>query len=132
MLAMRDVKEAYGYSPELMRSLAGAPLPSAINIGVYGMIGRELDWPLIESWIRTLTETEGLQYNLCQGLSALLFARAHHTILDAREYLVLPDHAEILQPSVTMHHYVAESKHGYRQHAWRRVIGTQTHPDQHR
>lgn len=131
MLAMRDVKEAYGYSPALMQSLAGAPLPSAINIGVYGMSGHELDWPLIESWIRTLTETEGLQYNLCQGLSALLFARSPHSILDAREYLVLPDRNEILHPSAIMHHYVAESKHGYRHHAWRRFIGTPSLSDQH-
>jgi len=120
-LAMTDVKTAYGYSPALMEKLAGTTIPPRINIGFYGLAGNELDWNEIESWIRTLTETEGLQYNLCQGLSALLFARAERTILDARDYLVLPDKQETLNPTAVMHHYVAESKEWYRRYGWRHV-----------
>lgn len=123
LLAMRDIKDAYGYSPALLRRLAGAPIPSEVNIGVFGLAGRDLDWDVIESWIRTLTETEGLKYNLCQGLSALLFARAPHTILDARDYLLLPGREETLRPTAVMHHYVAESKEWYRRHAWRGLDG---------
>ncbi len=121
LLAMRDIKDAYGYSPALLRSLAGAPIPSAVNIGVFGLAGRDLDWDEIEGWIRVLTETEGLKYNLCQALAALLFARAPHRILDASDYRLLPDRAESRAPTAVMHHYVAESKQWYRRHAWRLV-----------
>lgn len=121
LLAMRDIKNAYGYSPSLLRELAGAPIPSEVNIGVFGLAGRDLDWALIERWIRILTETEGLRYNLCQGLAALLFARSPHAILDARDYRLLPDREETLRPTAIMHHYVAESKQWYRRHAWRRI-----------
>ena len=86
-----------------------------------GLAGRDLDWDEIENWIRVLTETEGLKYNLCQALAALLFARAPHRILDASAYRLLPDRAEALVPTAVMHHYVAESKQWYRRHAWRLV-----------
>ena len=119
-LAMRDIKEAYGYSPLLLHELAGAPIPFAINIGFFGLAGRYLNWDNIERWIRILTESEGLKYNLCQGLGALLFAQSPHEILNAKEYIVCPSREETLHPTVVLHHYVAESKQWYRRHAWRR------------
>lgn len=118
-IAMRDIKDAYGYSLDLMQSLTGAPIPSEVNIGVFGLSGREIDWDEIEHWIRVLTETEGLKYNLCQALSAMLYAKHAHTILDPDTYLLLPGRSETLQPTAIMHHYVAESKQWYRRYAWR-------------
>lgn len=121
LLAMQDVHDAYGYSPALLQRLAGASIPSRVNIGVFGLAGRDLDWDEIERWIRLLTETEGLKYNLCQALAALLFARSPHRILHSA-YRILPTPTEILKPTSIMHHYVAESKQGYRRHAWRSFV----------
>jgi hypothetical protein len=43
--------------------------------------------------------------------------------LDARDYRVLPDAAEIERPTAILHHYVAESRIGLFRSAWRRVAG---------
>lgn len=122
-IGMRDVATAYGYSLPRLESLAGAPLPDRLNIGVFGLAGARIDWRLVEGAMRTLLEQEGLQYNLCQGLAAILYARHAHRILPAADYLVLPAATEVDQPTAVMHHYVAGSKPTYRRHAWRRYLG---------
>ncbi len=121
-LGMIDVKSAYGYSRPLMEELAGNSIPEKINIGVFGMTGSDIDWISIEHWIKQLTETEGLHYNLCQCLSAMLYAQGSHHLLDSENYLILPDREESQKPTAAMHHYVAESKQWYRRFAWRQFL----------
>jgi hypothetical protein len=120
-LAMRDVRNAYGYSPALLRSLAAGPIPEKVNIGVLGLNRDMIEWDRLEFWLRRLTETEGLQYNLCQGLCALLFAGTDHRLLPESEYLLLPSCAQTRDPAAVLHHYVAESKEWYYRYAWRPI-----------
>lgn len=118
---MVDVHNAYGYSPELMARLAGGPIPDLVNIGIFGFAGSLVNWDRVENWLRELTETEGLKYNLCQAVSAMHLANRECLILPPADYLLLPTRAQSLQPTQVLQHYVAESKTWYFEDAWRIV-----------
>jgi hypothetical protein len=118
-LHMVDIKDSYGYSSELLESLAGAPLPSRLNVGICGLRSDNLDWDRLESWCRRLQETEGTSYYLEQALVAMLCAGGQCAVAPVDDYQVLPREDECREPRAVLHHYVAGSKRGYYRHAWR-------------
>lgn len=119
---MVDVFNAYGYSPELMTSLAGAKIPDLVNIGIFGLKSEDIDWEQLESWLTTLLGKEGTHYNVTQCLSAMYLATKDCAIVPAKDYVVLPDQTERMNPQAVLHHYVAESKPIYFRYNWKPII----------
>jgi hypothetical protein len=115
-----DVQRSYGYSDELLSSLADAPLADRLNVGLCGLNSDELDWEKIEWLCATLIARERTNYYLEQALVAVLLAGRDCTVAPAAEYLTLPRPPEALSCRAVMHHYVADSKRWYFQTNWRR------------
>ncbi len=120
-LHMADIQDAYGYSPGLLTSLAGQPLPTRLNVGICGLHSEDIDWDRLERWSRELEAAEGTSYYQEQALVALMLAGHDAQCLPSRDYLLLPDEAECRRPTAALHHYVDLSKRGYFRHAWRHV-----------
>ena len=116
---MVDVKNAYGYSPEIMQSLSGGANPEKVNIGMFGFKGELVDWDRLETWIETLVTKEGLRYNLTQALSAMHLVGNPCTVFPAEDYLLLPTADQAQTPEQPLQHYVAESKEAYFRFGWR-------------
>ena len=117
-----DCAESYGYSRSLLERLAGAPLPSRVNVGLCGLRGEDLDWEELESWCAELIAAEKTNYYLEQALVAMLMARVpERTVAAADDYLTLPSRSEVEHPRAVMHHYVAESKRWYFAAGWRQI-----------
>ena len=117
---MVDVVEAYGYSDGLRsRLVGGKPFPDRANIGIFGWQGADLDLDWLEHAVRTMLNEEGTHYNLTQGITSMLYAGRDCDVAPAEDYVVLPSLDEGRQPTVVLHHYVAESKRSYFQHGWR-------------
>jgi hypothetical protein len=121
-LHMVDVQDSYGYSHQLLESLAGTPLPPRLNVGLCGLRSDTLDWEKLESWCHRLIEAEGTSYYLEQALVAMLLAGRDCAVAPAEDYLLLPSEDECRAPHAVMHHYVAQSKRGYFRHAWRTAL----------
>lgn len=117
-LHMRDVAEAYGYTPGLMGELAGAAVTPLVNVGFCGLNSSTFDWDRLEHWTRTLITREGTRYYVEQALSAMLSAAQDPLILPAKDYRVLPDAQECANPRAVMHHYVSQSKRHYFRRTW--------------
>ncbi len=122
-LHMTDVQDAYGYSRPLMESLAGAPLPQQLNVGLCGLRSDDIDWDRLESWSRCLQDAEGTSYYQEQALVAMMLAGRGRVVAPAQDYLLMPSEEEARHPKAVMHHYVDLSKRGYFRHAWRNVRG---------
>jgi len=120
-LHLVDVQNSYGYSPALMQSLAGAPIPPRVNVGITGLASEALDWDRLERWCRELMAAEGPSYYLEQALIAMSVAGQDCAVAAAADYVVLPDEAECRHPRAVLHHYVAGSKRWYFRETWRRV-----------
>jgi hypothetical protein len=120
-LHMTDVQDAYGYSTELMESLAGRPIPSRLNVGLCGLRSDELDWDRLETWCRRLQEAEGTSYYQEQALAAMWLAGRECVVAPPEDYVLMPDEDEARRPHAVMHHYVHLSKRGYFRHAWRHL-----------
>ncbi|MEO8204539.1 MAG: glycosyl transferase [Chthoniobacterales bacterium] len=117
-----DIETSYGYSPDLLNSLAGATLAERVNVGLTGLNSDDLDWEKIESWCRTLLEREGMHYYLEQAVIAMLVAEKSCTVAPAANYITLPRPPEAMECNAVMHHYVAESKRWYFQRNWRHAM----------
>ena len=130
-LRMVDVEESYGYPPALMQSLAGAPIPPLVNVGITGLASESLDWERLERWCRVLIAAGGASYYLEQALIAMLVAGQPCAVAPAADYIVLPDEAECRDPRAVLHHYVAGSKRWYYRETWRRaaLLPSATNPD---
>ncbi len=122
-LAMVDVAENYGYPRALLERLAGATLPAQVNSGVTGLRSEAIDWSRIERWLAAMIADAGTHYYAEQALVAMLLAADGGRQLDASDYRVLPDAAEIAAPAAVMHHYVAESRTALVRQAWRAQLG---------
>ncbi|MFC0514568.1 hypothetical protein ACFFGT_10160 [Mucilaginibacter angelicae] len=118
-LYMTDCTESYGYSTILMEKLAGARIPSLLNVGAIGLQGSSINWEKLEHWIRVLEEKEGSTYYLEQALSAMLTAGSTAAVLPAEKYIVNPGSQLVSAGSGVLHHYVDLSKKGYYNSAWR-------------
>lgn len=119
-----DCETSYGYSRPLLNSLAGAPVPDLVNVGLTGLHGDRIDWEKMEHWCRTLIEREHTSYYLEQALIAMCVTGRTCAIAPAADYLTLPRRPEAHDCRAVMHHYVAHSKRWYFQHNWRRVLAS--------
>ena len=113
---------AYGYSPRLMRELAGAEPPARVNVGVCGLRSDAIDWDRLEYWCREMLEREGTHYFQEQALTAMLLAGQECHRFGPPDYVVMPNLAEGRRPAAALHHYVSSSKRSYFQHGWRRAL----------
>jgi hypothetical protein len=118
---MTDVHDAYGYSRTLMDSLAGAPIPRRLNVGLCGLRSDELDWDRLESWCHSLQDAEGTSYYQEQALAAMWLAGRECVAAPAEDYVLMPNEDEARHPRAVMHHYVHLSKRGYFRHGWRHI-----------
>ncbi|RYZ30316.1 MAG: glycosyl transferase [Chitinophagaceae bacterium] len=118
LLFMRDVAESYGYTPELMKELAGTEvIPERLNVGVAGLPSSLIDWQKLEHWTETLLKREGSSYLQEQALTAMLAANHFTTFLNESDYKVFPAiNGSMI--SETLHHYVADSKYDYFVKGW--------------
>jgi hypothetical protein len=121
-LYMQDVSAAYGYPRAFLADLVGAPIPELVNVGMYALDSRRLDWDRIEYWCRRQIEVHGPHYLQEQALTAMVLAGADAIALPRRDYAVMPDLAEGRNPTAVLHHYVAHSKRSYFQHCWQRIL----------
>ena len=113
---------AYGYSPRLMRELAGAEPPARVNVGVCGLRSDAIDWDRPEYWCREMLECEGTHYFQEQALTAMLLTGQECHRFGPPDYVVMPSLAEGRRPAAALHHYVSSSKRSYFQHGWRRAL----------
>jgi hypothetical protein len=118
---MLDVAYAYGYSPSLLRELAGSDLPIRLNVGMCGLHSDGIDWDKLEYWCRELVAREGTHYAMEQAIVAMLTAGKPRAVAAAELYVVSPSRSEAEQPKAVLHHYTAESKAWYFRFAWRHV-----------
>jgi hypothetical protein len=114
-----DCEESYGYSRPLLQRLAGAPIPSLVNVGLCGLRSESLDWTELEAWCAELIARERTSYYLEQALVAMLAARQPCAVAPAADYLTLPGRDEVGSPRAVMHHYVANAKRWYFRTGWR-------------
>jgi len=117
-----DTFNSYHYSFSLMEQLTGNQITEKLNVGVIGLRSESIDWDKLEYWAKTLEENEGSSYFLEQALSAMIVSGNKLEIGSIDEYVVLPTREEILNPTVTLHHYVAESKEWYLKEAWKKIL----------
>lgn len=117
-----DCAENYGYSRPLLERIAGRPVPALVNVGLCGLHSDTIDWEFLEQAAARLIAAERTSYYLEQALVALLVARGGPAAAaPARDYLTLPDRAEIARPTAVMHHYVDTSRGDYYREAWCRI-----------
>jgi hypothetical protein len=118
ILCATDVTESYGYSRGLMEKLAGARIPTAINVGLTGLKSESLDWQKLEYWCRELITREKTNYYLEQALVAMLCATRPFTQLGLVSYITGPTDEQVLAGDGVMQHYVDLSKKNYFRSAW--------------
>jgi hypothetical protein len=118
---MLDVADAYGYSPGLLRELAGTDLPKRLNVGICGLHSDSIDWEKLEYWCGALIAREGAHYAMEQAIVAMLTADKPRIVAPANSYIVSPSKSEAEHPSAVLHHYTAEAKAWYFRFAWRHV-----------
>ncbi|MGL5080943.1 MAG: glycosyl transferase [Microcoleaceae cyanobacterium] len=119
---MVDVETSYGYSNLLMQSLAQAEIPERLNVGICGLNSDEIDWEQLEFWCRTLIEKEGTHYYQEQALTAMLMAGQSCVVVPEKDYVVMPNQGEVINPRAILHHYVADSKPWYFRYGWKHVF----------
>ncbi len=119
---MVDIDSSYGYSRNLMTTLAQEEIPERVNVGICGLKSEDIDWEKLEYWCKTMIEQQGTSYYQEQALVAMLIADKSCVITPAEEYIVMPCREEVIQPKAVLHHYVADSKPWYFRHAWKHII----------
>ena len=117
-----DIATAYGYAPDLLACVTGAPVPEKVNVGLTGLNSDEIDWERLEHWCDRLIGEAGTHYYLEQALVAMLVTGRTCAVAPAPDYVTLPRPPEAHDCRAVMHHYVAESKPWYFRHNWRRVL----------
>ncbi len=119
---MIDVETSYGYSPNLMSSLAGAEIADLINVGICGLKSDDIDWEKLEFWCKMMIQKEGKSYYQEQAIVAMLMANQPCIVVEASDYIVMPEEAEVINPKAVLHHYVADSKPWYFRYGWKHII----------
>ncbi len=116
---MLDVVDNYGYPLDYLESLAGAPLPRRLNVGVCGLDSGSIDWDRVEYWCKAQLDDFGPSYLQEQGLTAMIMASQNLSVLPEADYILMPRVHEGRTPRAIMHHYVHSSKRSYFQYGWR-------------
>lgn len=119
---MLDCDNSYGYSFGLMEELTGCKIPQKLNVGAIGFKSEEIDWDKVEYWARLLEEREGSHYYQEQAIWAMLMSNYACIAMPRQDYVVLPEHKEVIKPQAILHHYVAESKEWYFKYAWKMIM----------
>ncbi|MEM1394502.1 MAG: glycosyl transferase [Cyanobacteria bacterium P01_H01_bin.150] len=119
---MIDVENSYGYSEALMTSLAQAEIPQKLNVGICGLKSDDIDWEQLESWCKQMIEKEGTHYYQEQAITAILMAGKPCAIAPEKEYIVMPQREEVINPQAVLHHYVADSKSWYFRYGWKQIL----------
>ena len=119
---MEDITRAYGYSPELMSTLARGPLPKQMNSGMCGLKSDELDWEQLEAWCAEMIAHGGERYLQEQALSAMLMVKRPCAVAPREDYITVPRRKEVRNPRAVMHHYAGDLKRWYLQFAWKHVL----------
>jgi hypothetical protein len=119
---MTDYQDSYGYSPELLASILGKPMPRRVNAGILGYLNGSIDWDEFEYWAKRLRDAEGLTYFVEQTLSAMYVAKHGGQSAPAGDYLIAPELREIHAPTAVMHHYVTPSRGWYYSDALPRFV----------
>ncbi|MEB3280987.1 MAG: glycosyl transferase [Lyngbya sp.] len=122
---MVDVETCYGYSNDLMTSLAQAEIAERLNVGICGLKSEEIDWEKLEFWCRTMIEKEGTHYYQEQAIIAMLMAGQACAVAPADEYIVMPNRQEVIAPKAVLHHYVSDSKPWYFRYGWQHILNSQ-------
>jgi len=117
-----DIDNAYHYSFELMEKLTNQRIERNLNVGAIGLKSETIDWNQLEQWIGIMEGQEGKSYYLEQALSAMIVSGQELELGSKGEYIVLPQKEEILNPTKSLHHYVAEAKEWYLKEAWKKII----------
>ena len=117
-----DIVNSYHYSFELMEKLTNNTIERNLNVGAIGLKSEIIDWDKVEEWIGIMEGQEGMSYYLEQALSAMIVSGMKLELGSKEEYVVLPKKEEILKPTRTLHHYVAESKEWYLKGAWKIIL----------
>lgn len=118
---MVDCEESYGYTKELMRTLAADDIPAKLNVGIAGLSSKSIDWKKVDEWIEALEQAQGTSYYLEQALTAMLVGSKPCKVLDADKYEVNPAVASSTN-KVVLQHYVDLSKKIYYRDAWQKLI----------
>lgn len=113
---------SYGYTPQLMGTLAGCDPPQNLNVGIVGLRSDDIDWERLEHWTRSMIQREGTHYFQEQALSAMLVAGRNCAAAPMADYVVKPTEDEARSPTAVLHHYVAESKNAYFRFGWRTFL----------
>jgi len=116
-----DPISSYHYSFRLMEQLTGCKLNKHLNVGIAALKSEDINWDVLEFWIKTLEENEGTSYLLEQALTAMLVAGKEIIVADQNAYIVKPKPHEVQAPTAVLHHYVAESKEWYYKTGWRLI-----------
>jgi hypothetical protein len=118
---MQDISRAYGYSPELMSTLARGYLPKRLNSGMCGLNSDEIDWEQLDAWCREMIEREGKQYLQEQALTAMMVVNKECAVAPREDYIVVPRRREVKRPQAVMHHYAGDMKRWYFQYGWKHI-----------
>jgi len=78
------------------------------------------DFDRLQHWLGVMIEED--THYITQGLSSLIFAGQNCAVAPPNEYVVSPSLPEGTSPTVTLHHYVAESKRAYFRYGWRHIV----------
>lgn len=119
---MVDVETSYGYSQELMESLAQTSIPQKLNVGICGLKSEDIDWEQLEHWCKILIEQQGTHYYQEQALIAMLMANHSCAVAPSEDYIVMPNQQQVISPQAVMHHYVSDSKSLYFRYGWKHVL----------
>jgi hypothetical protein len=118
---MWDFRNSYGYSPQLLESILGRPMPPMINTGFCGLLSESIDWGQLEHWASRLLAVEGTNHFSEQCLCAMLMA-INGSRPAPKDYLIWPTGEESRYPTAAMHHYVAESRVWYHVYGWPTIL----------
>lgn len=121
-LYIQDVTNSYGYSNDLMYSLANDQIPQKLNVGMLGLKSEEIDWEKIEYWCKKMIEAEGTSYYQEQAIVAMMLSGRECDIAPLSDYIVMPEPEEVINLTAVMHHYVADSKPWYFRYGWKHII----------
>jgi hypothetical protein len=119
---MLDISRAYGYSPELMSTLARGYLPKRLNSGMCGLNSDDINWEQLEAWCKKMIEREGKRYLQEQALTAMMVVNKTCAVAPREDYIVVPQRQEVKRPRAVMHHYAGDMKRPYFQYGWKHVL----------
>lgn len=116
-----DVTDYYGYDVDWLSSVLGIKMLSSVNVGLYTLDGKEINWDQVEHWCHRQINHDNGNYLQEQALTAMLLTQQSAVALPRNRYVVNPNYNSGRYPTASLHHYVSESKRYYYQFGWKHV-----------